>query len=51
MFLDPHEWDGSDLFMPTNSGSVLLTGRAADIVKRARLRNVRLEPAHYEVAV
>ncbi len=42
MFLDPHEWDGADLFMPPNAGDVLLTTRAGDVVKRARLRNVRI---------
>jgi len=47
MFLDPLEWDGSDLFTPTNSGVVLFGARAANVVRRARLRNVQLEPAHY----
>ena len=48
MFLDPLEWDGSDVFMPSNSGVVLLGARAAAVVRSARLRNVQLEPAHYE---
>ena len=44
-FLDPQEWDGSDLFHPTNEGTILVTARAAQIFQETRLRNVLLEPA------
>ena len=47
-FLDPGEWDGSDLFMPMNASPTLLTVRAGELVRRARLPNVRIEPANYE---
>lgn len=49
LFLDPRDWDGSDLFMPPNANVVLLTARAGGLMRRARLRNLRIEPANYEL--
>ena len=46
-FLDPREWDESDLFHPTNEGTTLVTRRAAQIIEEAGLRNVLLEPAGF----
>jgi hypothetical protein len=42
-FLDPADWDGSDFFCPENWVSFLLSDRAADELRKARLRNLRLE--------
>ncbi len=47
-FLDPAEWDGSDLFVPANTSEVLVTAPCADLLKKARFRNLRLEPASLE---
>ena len=48
LFLDSRQWDGCDFFMPSNASPVLLTGRAAVLLKRRRLRNIAIEPASYE---
>jgi hypothetical protein len=42
-FLDPADWDGSDFFCPENWISFLVTARAAEQLRKARLRNLRLE--------
>jgi hypothetical protein len=34
--------------MPMNAGPTLLTARAGELVRRARLRSERIEPANYE---
>jgi len=47
-YLDPHEWDGSDVFLPTNRRSILVTGPAAKGIARFRFRNVDLQPAGLE---
>lgn len=47
-YLDPAEWDGSDLFVPANTSEILVTSSCAELLKRARLRNLRLEPAGLE---
>ena len=47
-YLDPHEWDGSDLFLPRNRRSILVTGPAAKEIARFRFRNVDLRPAGIE---
>ena len=47
-YLDPREWDGSDLFHPANENTVLVTARAAELIRDAHLKNVRLEPAGLE---
>ncbi len=43
-YLDPREWDGSDLFHAANEGAVFVTSRAAQIIQEARLKNVLLQP-------
>ena len=47
-YLDPAEWDGSDMFVAANWNGTLLTAQCANMLKKARLRNVRLEPAGLE---
>ena len=47
-YLDPREWDGSDLFHPANEGTILVTPRAAEAIRDARLKNVLLEPGGLE---
>lgn len=47
-YLDPNEWDGSDLFLPANRRSILVAGPAAEKIARLGLRNVNLEPAGIE---
>jgi hypothetical protein len=47
-YLDSAEWDGSDMFVPSNRRVILITGRAASKLERASLRNVALEPAGIE---
>ena len=47
-YLDPREWDGSDLFHPGNENTILVTARAAELIREAHLKNVRLEPAGLE---
>ena len=42
-YLDAAEWDGSDMFRPSNEGTPLLTARAAETIRRAGLRNVAIE--------
>jgi hypothetical protein len=44
-YLDPREWDGSDMFHPANEGTVLVSSRASQAIQQARLKNVLLEPA------
>ena len=48
LFLDPRQWDGCDIFMPSNASPILLTGPTAAVLKRRRLRNIAIEPASYE---
>jgi hypothetical protein len=48
-FLDPTEWDGSDLFVPANTSEILVVPACAAMLKKARLRNLRLEPVGLEV--
>ena len=47
-YLDPREWDGSDLFLPANRRSILVTGPTAEKIARLDLRNVELLPAGIE---
>jgi hypothetical protein len=47
-YLDPREWDGSDLFHPANEGTILVTSRAAQAIDDAHLKNVLLEPRGLE---
>jgi hypothetical protein len=42
-FLDPADWDGSDFFCPANWNGFLVTKRAADSLRKARLRNLYFE--------
>jgi hypothetical protein len=42
-FLDPSDWDGSDFFCPANYAGFLVTGRASEALRRARLRNLHFE--------
>ncbi|MGG5506149.1 MULTISPECIES: hypothetical protein [unclassified Myroides] len=37
------EWDGSDFFLPENSFEILVTGRTAEILKKSKFTNIRLE--------
>src|SRR5438105_13451069 len=32
-YLDPREWDGSDLFHPANENTILVTARAAELIR------------------
>ena len=43
LFFDPATWDGSDVFSPADSGLIFMTQRACDAIRRAKLRNVRLD--------
>jgi hypothetical protein len=47
-FIDPGNWDGTDVFVADGSGAVLVSPSTADVVERASLRNVELEPAGLE---
>jgi hypothetical protein len=47
-YLDPTEWDGSDLFVPANQQVILLTAQAAHALDAARLRNLVVDPAGLE---
>jgi hypothetical protein len=49
-YLDPSQWDGSDMFRPSNEGTPLLTARAAKTISDVGLRNVALEPAGLSAA-
>ena len=47
-FLDPGQWDGSDVFMPDDLQAVLLAPSRVSELKRVRFRNVSIEPASLE---
>ena len=47
-FIDPGNWDGTDLFVADGSGEVLLAPSRVNAIRRASLRNVELEPAGLE---
>jgi hypothetical protein len=47
-FIDPANWDGTDLFVADGSGEVLVSPSTVRAVQRASLRNVELEPAGLE---
>ncbi len=47
-YLDPRDWDGSDLFHPVHDGTSLVAARAADVIEGAHLKNVLLEPGGLE---
>ena len=47
-YLDPREWDGSDLFRPGCEGTILVTARAVEAIRDAHLKNVVLQPAGLE---
>jgi hypothetical protein len=47
-YLDPLEWDGSDLFLPANRRSILVTGPAAEKIAGLGLSNLDLQPAGIE---
>lgn len=36
------EWDGTDFFLPENNFGIVITRRAADIIKANKLTNIRL---------
>ena len=37
------EWDGSDFFLPEKYFGIIITSRAAEVLKRNKLTNIRLE--------
>lgn len=41
-------WDGKDFFIAENNGRVRLSPRALTVLRKARLRNVLVEPARVE---
>src|SRR5262249_8480315 len=47
-YLDPADWDGSHMFIPSNRRSILVTSGAAAEIQSARLANLELEPAGLE---
>lgn len=46
--LDPATWDGSDMFVPANEATILLSPRCADVLRQASLRNVEIVNAGLE---
>jgi hypothetical protein len=47
-YLDPKEWDGSDLFVPSNRNVILIARQAAETLEAAHLSNLELDPAGLE---
>ena len=47
-FVDPDRWDGSDLFVADGLGETLIAPSRVAELRRARLRNLLLEPAGLE---
>jgi hypothetical protein len=47
-YLDPREWDVSDLFLPANRRSILVTGPAAEKIARLGVSNLDLQSAGIE---
>lgn len=45
MPIEPDGWDGADLFTPEGSSFILLSQRAADVLRAAQLSNVEIEDA------
>lgn len=45
--LDLSTWDGSDFFAPPYGNRFYLSDRAADVIQRARLRNVEIVPEYF----
>jgi hypothetical protein len=43
-FLDPEQWDGSDLFVVDRQVAIYITNAAAQRLARHRLTNLELEP-------
>jgi hypothetical protein len=44
MYFDPDTWDGSDFFIPQDTGWILVTARVANALNRIRATNVSLTP-------
>ncbi|GGH33789.1 hypothetical protein [Microbacterium album] len=42
--IDRDSWDGSDFFVAPNYGGIFLSPRAVEVLRRAKLCNVDLEP-------
>lgn len=47
-FIDPRNWDGSDLFVGDGLAEVFVAPDRVPDLRRARLRNLRIEPAALE---
>jgi len=48
--LDPRTLDGSDIFVPANESTILLSAKAGAVLSSAGLRNVEITPAGLEAA-
>lgn len=44
LVLDRRLWDGSDLFLPRDSGFILARPRVREVVKQCKLKNFEFEP-------
>lgn len=42
-YFDPSTWDGSDMFVPTGTGHIILVDRVVTLLKRAKVTNARFE--------
>lgn len=47
-YLDPHDWDGSDFFLPKNHHGILITASCAKVLESARLKNLNSELSPFE---
>lgn len=47
--LNLSSWDGSDLFVPANESSIVISTKAAEILRSAGLRNVEIGAAGFEL--
>ena len=47
-YLDPLEWDGSDILCPENRTAVFVTGPAAELLLAAKLTNLHFELGGFE---
>jgi len=47
-FLDPKEWDGSDIFVASNNNTIFVTRRAADEIRVQQLSNLDLRLSAFE---
>jgi hypothetical protein len=46
LFFEPATWDGSDLFLPSGSGWILVTRRLKEAFEAEKIANVRFEPTN-----